>query len=280
MSKILSLQDIKNYIPIRKDESHKGNYGKILILGGSRRFTGAPCICASACMRSGSGLVTLAVENDIFLTISQKLNEVMVLDIENYKDDFETLVKTADCIAIGCGMEKRKYTLDKLIYCLNNSSCPIVVDADGINVLSENMDIFENYKNKIILTPHEGEFSRLSKLDINCIQKDKEKIATDFAKKYNIILVLKGKETVITDGNITYISNIGVPAMATGGMGDCLTGMIASFIGQKISILNAVSSAVYLHSYIARNLSKNMYSVLASDIIQNIPYTINDILYS
>lgn len=274
---ILSKEDIKKYIPIRKSNSHKGSYGRVLIIAGSKRFTGAPHLCASACMRSGSGLVTLAVESEIFDIIAQKSNEVMVLDIDNYKEDFENLVRTSDCIAIGCGIDKRQYTLNKIIYCLENSSCPLVLDADALNIISENMNILD-YNNTMILTPHEGEFARLSKLDINYIRQNKLEVAKKFAKKHSVILVLKGAETIITDGDSLYISNIGVPAMATGGMGDCLAGMIASFIGQKIQTLNAVSLSVYLHSYIARELSKNMYSVLATDIIEKIPYTIYEMM--
>lgn len=274
---ILSIEDIKKIIPVRKPNSHKATYGKVLIIAGSRRFTGAAHICANACMKSGSGLVTLAVEKDIFEIMAQKSNEVMVLDIETYIKDFKNLIKVSDCIAIGCGMQKRKYTFDKILYSLENSSCPIVLDADAINIISENISLLD-YDNTMILTPHEGEFARLSKLDIDYIKENKIEVAKKFAKKHNIILVLKGSDTIITNGDSIYISNIGVPAMATGGMGDALTGVIASFIGQKIPIMQAVCAGVYIHSYIARELSEKMYSVLASDIIERLSFTINDIL--
>lgn len=279
MEQILSLDYIKKLIPIRKPNSHKGTYGRVLIVAGSRRFVGAPCITANACMRSGSGLVTLAVESEIFPIIAQKLDEAMVLDLERYSDDFENLVKTADCIAIGPGMEKRDYTLNKLIYIIENSKSPIVIDADGLNVVAENINIL-NCKNPIVLTPHEGEFARLTNLDINYIRQNKKMLSMEFAKKYGIILILKGSETIITNGKSLYISNIGVPEMATGGMGDCLTGIISSFIGQKIPMLEACILGVYIHSYTANILSKTMYSVLAKDVSNNIPFIIKDILKS
>lgn len=276
MEKILTAEQIKTRIPVRKKDSHKGSYGKILVVAGSKRFTGAPCICAASCMRAGSGLVTLAVEAEIFPIAASKLEEVMVLDLQSYPEEYNRLLTKADCIAFGCGMEVRDYTAQQLQHILNSSICPLVIDADGLNVIAKHPD-FLNYTRPMILTPHEGEFSRLCNVEVDAIRRNKTEIAKTFARSNGIILVVKGSTTVITDGITTYLCEEGVPEMATGGMGDCLTGIIASLIGQKLPLLEACALAVYLHSYTARRLAESMYSVLASDVYQNLPFVLKEL---
>lgn len=279
---VLKIDDVKKLIRTREKNSHKGNYGKVLIVGSSKRYVGAGIICANACMRSGSGLVTLAVEQEIFSIASKKtLAEIMTLDAQNYKEDFDNLLKNSSAIAVGCGLGDRNYTLEKVKNIFHNSNCGVVLDADALNVLSKDMNILAERKNKnvIVMTPHEGEFARLSKLDIQYIKENKIKVCEDFAQKYeNVIVILKGSDTVITDGINTKIVNVGVPQMATGGMGDCLCGMITSFLGQGYDAFDACVIATFTHSYIANILSKKMFSVLATDIINEIPYTLKNMI--
>ena len=249
----------------------------MLIIGSSHRYIGAGCICANACMRSGSGLVTLAVENDIFPIVASKMSEVMVLDIDSYKGDFENLVKTCDVIAIGPGLGIRDFSKEKLQYILDNSTSPVIIDADGLNVLAQNMNFLNTRKNlsTMVLTPHLGEFARLCNCKIEDVIKNKDILAIEFTKRYeNIVLVLKSDTTIITNGEEIFICDEGVPQMATGGMGDALCGMITSFVGQSIPILDSCLLAVFTHSYIARKLSNDINSVLAQDIIEEIPYTL------
>lgn len=277
MTITLTPEFIQTLIPVRQRASHKGSYGRILIVAGSPRFPGAPCLCARACIRSGSGLVTLAVEKEIFPIVAQKLDETMVLDLQTYEMDFFQLLHSADCVAFGCGSGIRDYSRRKLSLLLNRINCPLVLDADGLSLIAEKPSLLQTDKT-LILTPHEGEFSRLSTRSIDDIKANKVELAETFARKFGVILVLKGETTVITDGNSTYLSDIGVPEMATGGMGDALTGIVASFIGQKLAPLEACALAVYLHSYTARELSRSMYSVLAGDVISNLPFTIKDLM--
>ncbi|MDO4793136.1 MAG: NAD(P)H-hydrate dehydratase [Filifactor alocis] len=277
MTITLTPEFIRTLIPIRQPSSHKGSYGRVLIVAGSPRFPGAPCLCARACMRSGSGLVTLAVEKEIFPIVAQKLDEAMVLDLQTYEMDFFQLLHSADCVAFGCGSGIRDYSRKKLSLLLNRISCPLVIDADGLNLLAERPSLLHTDKT-LILTPHEGEFSRLTTTSIQDIKANKVELAEAFARNFGLILVLKGEISVITDGKTTYLSDVGVPEMATGGMGDALTGVIASFIGQKISPLEASALAVYLHSYTARELSRSMYSVLAGDVISRLPFTIRELM--
>lgn len=277
MAITLTPEFIRTLIPIRQRSSHKGSYGRVLIVAGSPRFPGAPCLCARACIRSGSGLVTLAVEKEIFSIVAQKLNEEMVLDLQTYEMDFFQLLHSADCVAFGCGSGIRDYSRRKLSLLLNRVNCPLVIDADGLSLLAEKSSLLRTDKT-LILTPHEGEFSRLSATSIEEIKANKVELAETFAQNFNLILVLKGETTVITDGKTTYLSDVGVPEMATGGMGDALTGIIASFVGQKLSPLEACVLAVYLHSYTARELSKTMYSVLAGDVISRLPFVIKELM--
>lgn len=279
--KILTIDDIKKIIPIRQKKSHKGTYGKVLIIGSSHRYVGAGCICANACMRAGSGLVTLAVENDIFPIIAQKMDEVMVLDIDYFYSDFENFVKICNVVAIGPGLGIRQFTKEKLKYLLDNSTSPVIIDADGLNILSQNLNYLEIRKNKspVVLTPHLGEFAKLCNCSIDFATMNKESLALEFAKRYDdLILVLKSETTLITNGQETFICDIGVPQMATGGMGDALCGIITSFAGQGINVFDSCLLGVFTHSYIAKKLSQNMNSVLAKDIIEKIPYTLSDFL--
>lgn len=276
MEKFLTADQIKTWIPVRKKDSHKGSYGKILVVGGSKRFTGAPCICASSCMRAGSGLVTLAVEPEVFPVVAAKLEEVMVLDLSSYPEEYNNLLSSVDCIAFGCGMGIRDYTVQQLQHILDSSTCPLVIDADGLNVVAKHPE-FLNDMRPMILTPHEGEFSRLCRMEVDIIKKNKAELAKTFARSNGIILVVKGSTTVITDGITTYLCEEGVPEMATGGMGDCLTGVIASLIGQNLPLLEACALAVYLHSYTARRLSESMHSVLANDVYRNLPFVLKEL---
>lgn len=279
MEKILTAEQIKAWIPVRKKDSHKGSYGKILVVAGSKRFTGAPCICAASCMRSGSGLVTLAVESEVFPIVAAKLEEAMVLDLQSYPEEYNRLLTEADCIAFGCGMGVRDYTVQQLQHIMNSSTCPLVIDADGLNVVAKHPDFLNNPR-PMILTPHEGEFSRLCHMEVDSIKKNKAELAKTFARSNDIILIVKGSTTVITDGTTSYLCKEGVPEMATGGMGDCLTGIIASLVGQKLPLLEACSLAVYLHSYTARRLSESMYSVLAGDVYRNLPFVLKELSLS
>lgn len=196
----------------------------------------------------------------------------------NYKEEnrINKLIETSSAIGFGCGMGDNKLTLERLEYVLNKSNCPMIIDADGLNVLKNNINILKKCENRIIITPHLGEMSRLTGKSISYIKENRLDVAKEFAKENNIIVLLKGYETIITDGNILYINPTGNSAMANGGMGDCLLGMITSFIGQGLEIFNAVVCAAYIHGYIGDILSKKLYTVNATQIINEIPSIMNE----
>lgn len=272
---ITSIDFVKGNIKSKNKFSFKSDFGKVTIFAGSKGFSGAAFIASEAAIKSGSGLVTLVCDEDIQDIISSKLSEGMTA---NYKEEnrINKLIETSSAIGFGCGMGDNKLTLERLEYVLNKSNCPIIIDADGLNVLKDNINILKKYENRIIITPHLGEMSRLTGKSISYIKENRLDVAKEFAKENNIIVLLKGYETIITDGNISYINPSGNSAMANGGMGDCLLGMITSFIGQGLEIFNAVVCAAYIHGYIGDILSKKLYTVNATQIINKIPSIMNE----
>ena len=267
---------VKKKIKEKNTFSFKSDFGKATIFAGSKGFSGAAFLSSETAIKSGSGLVTVVCDEDIQDILSCKLSEGMTANY-NEKDRINKLIKTSTAIGFGCGMGDNEHTLEKLKYILDNASCPIVIDADGLNVLKNNLSILSKYKNKIIITPHLGEMSRLTGKNIYEIKENRIDIAKDFAKENNLIVLLKGYETVITDGEVTYINPTGNSAMANGGIGDCLLGMITSFIGQKMEVFDAVVCSAFVHGYIGDNLSKNLYTVNATDIVSNISVTMKNL---
>ena len=268
---------IKNGILKRDKYSHKGDYGKVMIFAGSKGYSGAAYISTEAAVKTGSGLVTLCTHKEIQNVLSEKLVEAMTVSYDEDKKINEVIEKSS-VIAIGPGMGNNSFTLDMLKKVISTSEVPIVIDADGINVLKDNISLLTNKKVPIVLTPHLGEMSRITNISIEAIENNRVEIAQNFARKFDVIVLLKGYHTVITDGKYTAINSTGNSAMASGGMGDCLTGMIASFIGQHYHPLKAACMAAYIHGYCGETLSKNMFSVTASDILNEIPYVIKSFI--
>ncbi|CDI50721.1 sugar kinase [Clostridium tetani 12124569] len=268
---ILGEEFVRKNLKIRSKYGHKGNYGRTLIVAGTEGFTGAAYLTTEGAVKSGAGLVTLSTHEKIKDILSYKLNEAMIASVEN-KDEFYRLLINSDSIAIGPGLRNNDDTFELVKEVINKSNCPIVIDADGINCLKNHLYLIKNKKNSIILTPHPGEMSRLTGLSIKEINERRIDIAKDFARKNEVIILLKGYNTVITDGDKTFINSTGNSAMASGGMGDTLTGIIASFLAQGYKPLEAASMGAFLHGYCGDKLSKNMYSVNAREVISIFPY--------
>ena len=255
----------------RNKNAHKGDFGKVAIIAGKKGMTGSAYLSSNAAMRTGSGLVYNIVPEDIMDIMSIKYIEVIAKsfdDLSNMNDFLEKM----DSIAIGPGMglsSNEEKILDSVLKINKN----IVIDADGITNLSKNMKLLEKRKPyTTILTPHNSEFSRLYGYSIDEIQINRIKLAKSFALKYKCVLLLKGNNTVVTDGKRVYINRSGNPGMATAGSGDVLTGIIASLLGQNIDIFNATCYGSYLHGR-AGDLAKEAVgeeALIASDIIRNI----------
>ncbi|MBI5701324.1 NAD(P)H-hydrate dehydratase [Candidatus Saganbacteria bacterium] len=260
---------LKNKLPKRKNDTNKGDYGRVLIVAGSSGMLGAGVLASRAALRAGAGLVYWAVPSSLKDIANLATPEVI---IKNY---YEMSDIKYDCIACGPGLSQSENIKDLVLKLLKTSNCPLIIDADALNVL--NGDDLEKTNLQIIITPHPGEMARLANLSIDYIQKNRLKIAKEFSKKWNAIIVLKGYNTVVASPfGLEYVNKTGNPGMATAGSGDVLTGIIASFVGQGLPIFDAVCLAVNIHG-IAGDLSKKdkgEYGMIASDIIENIPYAI------
>ncbi|WP_446897891.1 NAD(P)H-hydrate dehydratase [Clostridium sp. LBM24168] len=274
---VIDKYSIKNVLKERNKYSHKGDFGRVLIIAGSTGFSGAAYISTQSAVKSGAGLVTLACEKNVQNIMSAKLTEAMTLNLDE-NEKLEGFIKKSDSIGIGPGMGNNEITLDILSKVINESKNTVVIDADGINVLKGNLALLKNKSCNVVMTPHLGEMSRLTGLSIDYIEDNRVEVAQKFARDYDVILVLKGYNTVVTDGYTTALNSTGNSSMASGGMGDCLTGIITSFLAQGYKTFEAACISVYLHGFCGDRLSKKMFCVSASDIINEIPYAIKDIL--
>jgi len=247
----LDHHQVLSILPDRALQSHKGNYGKVLLLCGSRGYTGAAALAAMGALRSGSGLVYLGVPESIYAIEAIKLIEPVVFPLPDCKgtlsheaiEPITQMLPKMDAVLIGPGLGQSEGTFSVLKAVLEKAYCPVVVDADGINLLSAHKDIVRGRTNTTILTPHEGEFERLA----GPIGADRISAARRLSQDLGVIVLLKGHNTVITDGKSVYINPTGNPGMAVGGSGDVLAGIIASLLGQGLSPLKAAACGAWLH---------------------------------
>lgn len=270
---------VKSLLKPRVEEGYKGDYGRVFIIAGSKGYAGAAYLTTEAAVKSGAGLVTLCTPKELQDIMSIKLTEAMTLSYED-TEKINNLIAKSNVIAIGPGMGNSRLTYNILSETILKSECPIVIDADGLNVLQNKLELLQCKNNKIILTPHYGEMARLAGLSIDEIKEDKVKVAKKFAKENGVILLLKGHRTIITDGEYVFLNTTGNSVMASGGMGDTLTGIIASFIAQGYEPLEATYLAAYVHGYCGDKLAEEMFCVSASHLIQELPFIMKDIISS
>ena len=274
----------------RRADTHKGDYGHILILAGSAGFSGAAVLCANAAMRCGAGLVSLGVPEGVYSIIARKAYpEVMVRPLAETKERtlslkaypaIMALAQKADLLAMGPGLSQNSQTQKLILKIIRGIQKPMALDADALNALCGYLDLLRitNHESRTtILTPHPGEFSRLIGRPLAYVQKNREMLAKRFASDYNVILILKGHRTIVASPKgKAYVNETGNPGMATAGSGDVLTGMAAALLGQGLSGFEAARLGVYLHG-VAGDLAakeKTQAGMLASDIIEKIPEAI------
>ncbi|MDS0526212.1 NAD(P)H-hydrate dehydratase [Clostridium sp. SHJSY1] len=275
--KMLEDLEYKRMMPIREVYGHKGSYGKVLILAGSQGFTGAAYLVTEAAVRTGAGLVTLLVEKEIQSLMSAKLTEAMTICYDE-KVKIEQLINKVDIIICGPGLGCENKNKDMLEKCISNSKCPILIDADGLNIISEKESLLKKLKGRAVFTPHPGEMARLTKKSIEYIESNRIDVCRRYSKDYGVITVLKGYNTIISDGDSVIINNTGSSKMASGGMGDCLSGIIGSLIAQGMEIFSAAKLGCHIHGTIGDLVGKENYVVNARDIIVNIPKVMQYIL--
>lgn len=273
----LDQEAVGRLLPERRADSHKGDYGKLLLLCGSRGYTGAAALAAMGALRTGAGLVYLAVPECIYAIEAVKLTEPAVLPLPCDGDGLSALavervralLPRMDGVLIGPGLGRGVGALAALETVLEEFHKCVVVDADGINLLASHKDLLRGRTAPTILTPHKGEFLRLG----GSTEAPRMEAAGALARELGAVVLLKGHETVITDGNICYVNPTGNPGMAVGGSGDVLAGMIVSLLGQGLPPLEAAACGAWLHGAAGDLCGEEIgqYGMLPTDMLEVLP---------
>ena len=277
---VLEAVQIRQLLPVRPRFSHKGDFGRVLLVCGSVGFTGAAALAARAALRTGAGLITVATPRQVWPIVAAKLDEPMVMPMAEDKAGrlslqaapaLAQLLAKADACLIGPGLG-RSEELDALVAALvGEARCPVVLDADGINAMAGHIDRLREAACPLILTPHDGEFLRLSPgAALSPADFDtRADRAMMLARRLGAVVLLKGYRTAITDGKRLYRNETGNPGMATGGSGDVLAGMLVSLLGQGLAPLEAAAAAAWLHGAAGDRCAaeRGEYGMTPSDLI-------------
>ena len=287
--KVLEKEDIKCLFPKRDENSHKGNFGYVGIMGGCIEYSGAVKLAnlSSSSLVSGAGVVRLIIPKEIEVSVMPYLLEQTLFLVESQdghmlfdKNIIDKSLEKLKALAIGMGWGETTDNEKILKYILKTKDIPIVIDADGLNTLAKmDKSVLNKTKCKVILTPHLKEFSRISGYSLDEIENNKEKLSAEKKKKYNVILLLKGHETIITNGKETYLVNRGCPGMATAGSGDVLSGILVGILGYNEPNVLTIAGGAYLAGLAGELAQNNLndISMRASDTISKIPEAINEI---
>jgi len=270
-------------LPARPRDGHKGTFGTVVVLAGSQGFTGAAYLASMGAARSGAGIVRLLVAQSIYPILAQKCTEVIVGPVPEISPgvvghaSLSGILRGfagADAGVIGPGLGRDASTRRLIEDLVPRVAAPLVLDADALNLLAEHRTMLPRLSPQIVLTPHPAEFARLSGLETPAVQQDRRGIASRFAKVWNKVVVLKGAGTVIAapDGRVT-LNPIATAALASGGTGDVLAGVIAGLMGQRLPPFEAAVTGVALHSLAGMDLEASMgqAGVLASDLLPQLP---------
>lgn len=280
---MITIQEVIKCFPKRRANSHKGDLGHVLVMAGSSGYTGAAYLASQAAIRSGSGLVTLAVSESLYGILAAKLTEVMVRPFPETKESSLSLkaerpllqfAQKCNSFAIGPGLSQNSQTAQLVRNLVSKLKGPVVLDADGINAFCGHASELKRAAGALVLTPHPGELAKLTGQSVEEIGGKRKDIALKVASEYNIVLVLKGHNTVVAapDGRC-YINETGNPGMASGGVGDVLTGMIAAFIAQGADNFSAAILGVYFHG-LAGDIAvkdKGPLGLIATGLLDKLP---------
>lgn len=277
MIRRLNHELVLSLLPDRNPWGHKGNFGKLLLLCGSRGYTGAAFFAAMGALRAGAGLVFLGVPESIYGIEAVKLDEPVIFPLPDAGGrlsadavpEILTRLPQMDAVLVGPGLGQSEGTLAVVRAVLEKAECPVVVDADGINVLSAHRDLLRGRRSPTILTPHDGEFARLG----GVIGEDRMAAAAALAEELGCVVLLKGHETCITDGTDGYLNPTGNPGMAVGGSGDVLAGVITALLGAGLPPLEAAACGAWLHGAAGDRCAAELgqYGMLPTDMLSALP---------
>jgi NAD(P)H-hydrate epimerase len=269
-------------LPPRRPDSNKGTYGRVLVVGGSRGMSGAAVLCAGAALRSGAGLVRAAVPAEALPIVAQANPCIMTAGLahddagrfaEGALAEALALAQASDVVALGPGLGRSLALTTFVARFIQQCSKPQVVDADALNALAEDAAVLKRHAAPVIITPHPGEFARLLRTDTATVQQQRRDLAERFAHEHNVVVVLKGHATLVTDGRRLFRNTTGNPGMATAGSGDVLTGLIAALVGQGLPAFDAAQLGVYLHGLAGDLAARGVgeISLIATDLIGYLP---------
>lgn len=273
---------VRSVISDRDNNTHKGDYGKLLIIAGSKGMTGAAYLASMAALKSGAGLITLACPQSVHNIMETKTTEVMTFPVGDNDghmaytaaSSLVSRAKTADAILIGPGIGRFNDTTEVVKTVLRNANVPVIVDADALYAVSQDKELLRDCTCDLIFTPHAMEMSRLTGLDIDYIEENRIQVSREFSEEIGATLLLKGHHSIVTSPSLRqYINNTGNPGMASGGSGDVLSGIIAALVARGIDGTKAASSAAYIHG-LAGDIAKDRYgveSMTAVDILNCLP---------
>lgn len=278
--------EVGNLFKERSSVSHKGTFGHLLCICGSKNMVGAPVLCGSAALRSGVGLVTMAFPESAYLPVASKVTEALMMPLPETAEGTlsasaaDKIVASLDkysAIVIGCGMGVNDDTKAVLKAVLANAKVPVLVDADGINIIADDISILQSASCDVVLTPHPGEMSRLCGTRTELIETNRVGTAREFANNYKVYVALKGANTVVAQPMTkkAYVNSSGNSGLAKGGSGDVLAGIMGGFLAQGIDTVSAMTAAVYIHGYTADGVAEKMSKsgMLPSDVVSELAYS-------
>lgn len=286
----MNTDEIKSFFTKRDALSHKGTFGTVLVIGGSYEMPNAVYFASQGAVNSGAGLVKVAFPAVMYSALAPKTYEQTLVPLESNKSGrisqnairrLEKELKKCSCVLIGCGMGTDDDTKAVTEFVIENSEVPIIIDADGINCLKGNIQIIDKAKAPVVLTPHPKEMSRIADVSVEEIQENRGAVVGSFTKAHNATLVLKGASTLVgcTEYDDMYVNSSGNPGMATGGSGDVLSGIIASFVSQGMDAFRSAIAGVYIHGLAGDDVTKK-YSMMGNTpslILKELPITLGKI---
>jgi NAD(P)H-hydrate epimerase len=268
----------------RHRDGHKGRYGTVLAIAGGRGMAGAAALCGASALRSGAGLVRVATSAEVqpvvasfepcYMTFPLPSAEDGLIDFRGARLALPGLIEPASVVAIGPGLGQSDGIRALVRYLIAETDRPLVIDADGLNALAGQTELLRDLNRPVVITPHPGEFARLSGKDIPAVQADRVQSAAELASlSEHLVVVLKGAGTVVTDGRRYFVNTTGNPGMATGGSGDVLTGVIAALLAQKLAAFEAAQLGVFVHG-LAGDIARDDHGeigMIAGDIVDALP---------
>lgn len=275
--------DVRELFPVREATAHKGVFGHVLCICGSRNMPGAAVMCAGAALRSGVGLVTVAFPESAYIPIASKLTETLFWPLAENElgtlssgciRELEQNIGKYDSVVIGCGLGLNEDTRAVVKWVVENAHVPVIIDADGINAVAEDIDILQRARCSLVFTPHPKEMSRLVGEDIQVVMSGSVKCALDFAHKHNAVTVLKSANTIVAvpDSNSVYVNSTGNNGLSKGGSGDVLAGIMGGMAAQSFKLRDAVTVAVYIHGLAADSVAEksSRSGMLPGDVIEEL----------